>query len=227
MGFVARTFRSPDVRVMGDEGAVRVFFALSEQRGNVQSVDRVVLRDEALRVGEPEEGREQVFGNDGLIGFRPGLDMESALQRVVTFGFCPGGDERDAGAAFVSGTFTGFERPVVGVEAGAAGRDAAGMRAESAVVGGEDDEGVLREAELVELVEQRAEAGVHAFDHRGVIFFNLRDIILGAGVIRVFVASVEPGVGLDGHVDGVMGHVQVERLAELGRIVERLDCFRW
>ena len=70
---------------------------------------------------------------------------------------------RDADAALEHGRLAAAQRGVAG------GRGAVDLVVHvAAVVGEEDDDGVVGDAQPVERVEQRADGIVHALDHRGV-----------------------------------------------------------
>lgn len=118
VGLVAGPFWPPDVGIMDDERPVFVLVFLAEKRPDIHAVDGMVLGDEVLRLGEPEDRGKQIFGNDGLIGGGAGLDAQAALGGAGGIGLRPARNERHARAPFVGGTFAGFERPVVRVEAG-------------------------------------------------------------------------------------------------------------
>ena len=103
------------------------------------------------------------------------------------------GEEGFADAAFVIHSFVAAEWFGVGVFA------------VGAVVGGEDDEGVFGEFEVVEGFEDLADGLVHGFDHGGVF-----GVFVCAMCGLLFVFGGEFFGGLDGGVDGVEGEVDEE-----------------
>ena len=103
----------------------------------------------------------------------------------------------------------------MGVRARAGRRLAPASVGNAAVIGGKQHDGVLRDAKLFEMVENLPQAVIHGLDHRGVDGFFLVNAL-----VEVFLH--EPPVGLPGRMDGVVGHVQVKRLAGLDRLLDGL-----
>ena len=150
--------------------------------------------------GGGEEGGIEVLDDDGLVADGARGDFAG-----------PGGDEGLADAALVAGAFAGA---CGGVGAGHPAGDG-----EAAVVGHEEDEGVVGQGVGVEPVEEFAEGVVHAFDEGAVVALHGRPFhaVLGVGVAGVLGevggggAGGVPGAGVvEGGVEGVVGHVEVE-----------------
>jgi hypothetical protein len=79
----------------------------------------------------------------------------------------PAPDERHADAALVERPLAALERAVVGDAVGLL--DAGGLvAADAAVIAGEDQDGVVRELQIVEQLHDAADRLVDAVDHGGV-----------------------------------------------------------
>lgn len=120
-------------------------------------------------------------------------------------------DEGDADAAFIEGAFAGAERRVAG------DANATMFVDVSAVVGGEDDEGVVGEVALFEFGEDSADALVEAVVHGGVVGVA----VVHAGFDFLLVMGDEVGFAFDGGVDGVIAHVEEER--PVGSAVDEVE----
>ena len=197
--------------VGGAVGAVRVVHEERLRPGGVGLARQQAIEAEAVNrvggggagLGQGEECGEKIHdgGGLGLEGARG--DGEAALMRVGGIGLRPRSDERDAHPTLVMGAF-------FAAEWGGAGDGM--LMAEGrigAIVAQKDDEGVLRDAERLEVVEEVAEGFVHALDQRG------EGLGVG-GFARILVVSGEARIGLEGRVDGVVGEVEEERLPLLG-----------
>ncbi len=180
--------------------------------GHVVEVDEVALDGGVfLDDGEEVEagegwGREAVVFHDGLgagEGEEGGDDVDEMGGGAAEFAFIldaggPVDDEGGADAAFVVPVFVELEggvggRGPTGTEAeiggGGAGRGRAIMHVAAddlfgggAVVGGEEDEGVVELLEGFEAVDDAGDFGVHAGDHGGVDLHFLRLEALFDGV---------------------------------------------
>ena len=89
----------------------------------------------------------------------------------------------------------------------------------SSVVAHENDNGIVGFSAFFQPVHQIAQTLVHAFDQCGVCSF-----MVGHTFFLVFV--VETFVLVQGDVDGVLGHIQVERLVVLLGFVQSFDSFQ-
>ena len=156
------------------EIALGKWFAL--ERGS--EVDAIELL-RAGRFGEGKEGGVEIdLMNGGVVG-TAGFDDAGEL-----------GEEGFTDAAFVVHPFH------------ASKRSGAGDVTVGAVVGGEDDEGVVAEILLLEGFENLADGEIHGFDHRGILW-----IVMGFGFWPFTVFFSEVVAGLDGSVDGVKREV--------------------
>ncbi len=115
-----------------------------------------------------------------------------------------------ANAAFVSVAFARAEGLVVG------------DGFEAAVVGGEDDQGVTGEVEGFDFVEHGADGVVDTLDHGGVIG---AEVFPAGGFGFVFEIVGVVFAGLNGGVDGVMGHVKEEGFIVGGGVLDEIDGF--
>jgi hypothetical protein len=87
-----------------------------------------------------------------------------------------------------------------------------------AVVTKEDDQGVVSHFEFVELVEEISEGFVHAFDEGGV---SLSVFVLS----RFCVVPGKAWIGLKGGVQGIVRHVEEERLLLFNTSFDVSICF--
>ena len=104
---------------------------------------------EVANAGHVAEGGQEIVESKLQVGDFAGLDLTG-----------PAHDEGDADAAFVSGTFESLEKSVAVEE----GRIGSTLLVRS-VVGGEDHDGVLVKALLLEFVENLSDIGVESGDH--------------------------------------------------------------
>ena len=161
-----------------------------EEVGGVAAIEGAVLRE--FGFGELGEGGEEVEGAEELVAFASGFDF-----------FWPAGNEGDLGAAIPGGHFIAAERGgAAGVTAWDEGPAVGVHRASGfdprAVVGGEDDEGVVVDVQLLELVEDLAGGPIDLLDC----------VAVGA----VFGFAFEVFGCSDGDVREVVGEVEEEGL---------------
>jgi len=104
---------------------------------------------EVANAGHVAEGGQEIVESKLQVRDFAGLDLTG-----------PAHDEGDADAAFVSGTFESLEKSVA-VEEGGIGS----TLLVRSVVGGEDHDGVLVQALLLEFVENLSDIGVESGDH--------------------------------------------------------------
>ena len=97
----------------------------------------------------------------------------------------------------------------------------------SAIVGHEEHDGVLRHvlAGFLQEVEQVAQALVHARHERGPVDFALVKHGFQLLVVHALIEAGETVVLVVGHMDGVVRHIEVERLALGDGFLHRLDGF--
>ena len=88
-----------------------------------------------------------------------------------------------------------------------------GVCSQSAIIGHEEQYSVVGEVVFVQIVHQVAEAFVHAFNQGGI-----RCFYRGKSFVQIFL--VETHVGLDRRMDGIMGHVEEERLVRCPGVVQ-------
>ena len=156
-----------------------------QERGLVDAVDVAVGRDLVVDAGEVQRGVEQVHQVEELVALAPRRDHAA-----------PVGDAGHAHAAFPGRGLGAAERRVTRV------RPAIELRA---VVGGDEDEGVVEDAGLVERLDDLADIGV-----------DLDDRVL----VGIFAAAFALEF-LGGEVVGVHLHEGVfeeERLLALGEL---------
>ena len=108
---------------------------------------------------------------------------------------------------------------------------AASQRGVGPVVPQENDQGVFRDSEILQMVEDIPQGLVHALDERGVSTGGDSFALLGMTRGSVLVMGNEALVNLEGIVHGVVRQVQEERLLRGdGRIDLREgfqgQCFR-
>ena len=118
----------------------------------------------------------------------------------------PADDEWDARAAFVEGALAATERRIVGESFFIGRRFGALVAAEAAVVGGENDDGVVGEFEFFEAGHDAADAFVDALNHGGVGGIPMR--ALGP---LLFPRGDVVGLRLNRRVHGEMRHVEEKR----------------
>ena len=128
----------------------------------------------------------------------------------------PAGEKRHAEAAFGQAEFVAAVRTVGKV--GALGTVVIEFGAR-AVIGGENDEGVLRDLEFVERGEHLADAGVETLDHRGV---KGEETAVGEDA-PVFLDELERS--LERVVRSVEGEVEEERFFGRDIAADELDGF--
>ena len=122
----------------------------------------------------------------------------------------PAHDEGDADATLTHGTLAARERGVLREEGAGAPFVLGG---EAAVVAHKKDDGIVRLMVAVEPVKEVAEALVHTLHERGIGRLA-RVEALGD------VFGIETRIAVDGHVYGVVGHVEKEWLAGVALAVE-------
>ena len=91
-----------------------------------------------------------------------------------------------------------------------------GLGSQSAVVAHEDDNSVVGLTVLFQPVHQVAQTLVHTFDERGI-----GSLLVAQPLAHVL--GEKAHVLVDRHMDGIMSHIQVERLVVLFGLVQRLD----
>ncbi len=126
----------PDVDLL----AVRPAVVGEQERGLVDAVDVAVGRQPVLDAGEVQRGVEEIHQVEELVALAAGLDHPA-----------PVGDAGDAHAALPGRALGAAEGRVARV------RPAIELRA---VVGGDEDEGVVEHARLVERIDDLADVGV-------------------------------------------------------------------
>ena len=188
-----------DISVL--HGLGHVLRALGHQRHETPAVQGLdMLKRSHTR--HFQEGRIKIFRKDGGVdtGARRGLAG-------------PADHHRYADSAQVAGTLPLAQRGVL-LMRDAAFRGDVGI---AAVIGHEHDDGVVRDVVGFQVIHQVAQAFVYALHHGGKLGL--------AGIqAHLFLVSVEkPRVLRDGRMGGVMGHVQVERLAAAHRFLQRLE----
>ena len=156
-----------------------------EQRLQAQAIP--VLAWALGQSGGGEAGGIQIGAGDRLGDDAPRLRDAGPLD-----------DQRHADAALIIRALVGPQR---GVARGVV---------EAAVVRGEDDDGVLLEAEFVQRGQHAAHAFIHALDHRGI-----RGFALPLGLRDLFILGDHLRLGLQRRVDAVMREVKEERAVAL------------
>ena len=199
----------PDVGRMEEQGAVGVHFAALQQGDEAFAIHDLRSLD-FFGSRHFQNGREEVFNDDGS-----GADAF----RLGDSG--PVNDHRLPDAAFPVGALAEAQR-VVGFLVAHAPADG-----EAAVVRHEDDDGVFIQIVLFQVLPDVAQALVHPLDQGGVAFFVVGPVV---AVVRVGVVFRKPLViaaHVEGGVDGVMGHVQVEGLVRLlGVVPDGVQAFQ-
>ena len=165
--------------------------------------------------GNVQEGNRKVPGGN-QVGFNAvGRNGDRLLEGIVGVDGPPADDHRDADATLPLRPLHAAHRKIAvdSVRKGIL----VGGRTVAAVVTNEDDQGVLRHAEVDQLLADLSDGNIHPLDHGGE---------LGVGVAggRAVVAR---GVGVGGErgVDGVEGHVEKEGNVVGDGILERLVRF--
>ena len=202
-GTDARALFAPQVRTVPIEAsAFRGVAGLLEQGHEAHAVYGLRCLP-AGNAGYFKDAGEIVFHDDVLVAAGIGLCHAR-----------PAYNHRFADAAFVGRAFSAGERGVLRVERFIPPSGAGGI---SSVVTAEQDDGIVRLPVLFQPVHEVAQALVHAFNERGIGCFLVRHSFL-------FVLVEEAHVLVDRDVDGIMRHVEVERLVVFLGFVEGFQC---
>ena len=200
----ARSVIAPDVGEVPHQcTSLRGVTRTLQQRHEADAVQRshrlVILHARHL-----EQRRIEVFNHQILVA-----------TRVRLYHARPAHNHRLADTALVERTLAAAQRRVLGMHLAVA---PARFCSQTAVVAHEDDDGVVGLTVLFEPVHQVAQTLVHTFDERSIGSFLVAQPLAN-------VLGEEAHVLVDRHMDGIMGHVEVEGLVVLLGLVQRLDGF--
>ena len=154
--------------------------------------------------GHFEDAGEIVFHDDVLVAAGIGLSYAR-----------PAHNHRFADTAFVGRAFSAGKRCILCVERFISPFLTGGI---SSVVTTEQDDGIVGFSVLFQPVHDVAQTLVHAFDEGGVGCFLVRHAFL-------LVLVIEAHILVDRDVDGIMRHVEVERLVVFLGFVEGFQGF--
>ena len=197
-----RSVIAPDVgEIPHQRTAFRGVARTFQQRHEADAVQRS-HRLVVLHTGHLEQRRIEVLNHQILVATRVGVHYAR-----------PAHNHRLADATLVERTLAAAQRCILRMHFAIA---PLGLGSQSAVVAHEDDDGVVGLTVLFQPVHQVTQTLVHTLDER-----SIGSLLIAQPLAHILREKAH--VLVDRHMDGIMSHIQVERLVVLLGLVQRLD----